>query len=358
MANIAPASLATARTVRRLKFAAARLAGLSPNDVYILRNIRNRSLFLKAAVAPAIECVPARAPDDRDIALCQRLIDAYRLAVRETDARCETSPLWARNLKDLQAPLRHLLLAGDPRKLADLLATMFRSSIVVGFHPGNLYRGRNWRIHALRILDAIQSAGSLLSPADMAVPEIGAPFGLRIDGHLIGPGAAEHAYAALRVSELRPPSVLEIGGGYGGAALKILQRGIRHYTIVDLPEINAIQGYYLAQALGHERVSLYGEDRKGVAVLPPPALDSHEPVDLAFNQDSFPEIPPPAAERYAEWIATKAQRLYSYNHELIDASGEFGILKVPDLMAGRMSRIEHRPSPLQSGYFEEIWQGK
>jgi hypothetical protein len=71
--------------------------------------------------------------------------------------------------------------------------------------------------------------------------------------------------------------------------------GIDDYTICDLPQVNAVQGFYLMKALGGEAVRLYGESRAqgqgGICVLPYFACRdvTCRRYDLVLNQDSFPE---------------------------------------------------------------------
>ena len=54
--------------------------------------------------------------------------------------------------------------------------------------------------------------------------------------------------------------VVEIGGGFGGMALFAARAGLKPYSIVDLPLINVLQGYFLIKCLGAEAVRLYGEE--------------------------------------------------------------------------------------------------
>ena len=48
---------------------------------------------------------------------------------------------------------------------------------------------------------------------------------------------------------LPSPRICEIGGGMGGAAYYAARLGAAHYTLIDLPVMNALQGYFLPASL-------------------------------------------------------------------------------------------------------------
>ena len=190
---------------------------------------------------------------------------------------------------------------------------MFRSDFVLGLHSGSLRTGRRSRVRrrvtqlaALsRLVSLAESQGCTpvenseqgsvgIAFADGGVealvdkleatlgvsldfPDVGAAYGVMAAGRMISRDTPEQVYAAARLltamhthppSGEQPPQVVEIGGGYGAMAYWLLQMRAVPYTIVDLPIVNVLQGYLLAQALGHTKVSLYGEPPAQVAILP------------------------------------------------------------------------------------------
>ena len=87
----------------------------------------------------------------------------------------------------------------------------------------------------------------------------------RAAGPLISFDSPDQVYAAARIEAaiatflLRrdpPPRVVEIGAGYGGMAYWLIQMTAMEYTIVDLPLVNVIQGYFLARSLGESPQSV------------------------------------------------------------------------------------------------------
>ncbi|HWF36866.1 MAG TPA: putative sugar O-methyltransferase, partial [Solirubrobacteraceae bacterium] len=206
--------------------------------------------------------------------------------------------------------------------------------------------------------------------ASLDFPAVGAAYGVLAAGRLITPDTPDQVYAAARIRDVlhehfsgrgEPLRVVEIGAGYGGMAYWLLKlfREPMKYAVVDLPVANVLQGYFLAQTLGHSRVSLYGEDPASVAVLPGHALSAVEaPFDALLNKDSMPEIPHDALLDYLRWARGACTGVfYSYNQE---AAAEFaGTVQnvVPSVLAsiGGFSRKRRDASWLRRGYVEELY---
>lgn len=118
------------------------------------------------------------------------------------------------------------------------------------------------------------------------------------------------------------PRVLEIGGGYGGLALLVQQFNPgAAYVICDLEESLFVQGVFLMQHLGDERVR-FGDaaaleaPRAGeVVLLPQSRADLLERLrfDFALNQQSMQEMTPAQVERYCEILSACTARYYSCN---------------------------------------------
>jgi putative sugar O-methyltransferase len=397
------------RLASRIKLGAASLFGFSPNDVYILKSITHRGWIVRAfrpgasqiPVAPYVYA-PIRPVAEADIILSERLMAAFRHATSDAHAQTQLSPLWQDNLSHKQSILRNKLLADKPRDLAEFLATVLRSSAMYGIDSGDLYTGRNWRVHSLKLLDDLVSLAEQLDVtrtesgqatighafqqdlvslvdaieealgAPIGFPEVGGPYGLRIGNALLTSTTPEYLYVAWKIKQalLSSPQrsnaadFLEIGAGFGGTALflfRLLEDQIRQYTIIDLPEMNCLQGYFLGQALGHDRIALCHEpvsQHTLVRVLPTGALEHHPNVDVVFNENSLPEIPPDVAQGYIRWIAGHVRRFfYSYNHESIVPGGEFAVCTVPELVrsVGGLTRVSRDRSWVRPGYVEEIY---
>src|SRR5665213_2743249 len=349
---------------------------------------------------------PPASVTDADIALCERLISAFAGATRDP-AEQEASGSWAQLLDMHYHKLAEALERADAYDLAELLASMFRQKITSGFMmQADVSATRSWlgsRILSIKSLDALvslaealgailvdgpemraaglvfdESLATLLTRVDqrlgfrVAFPNIGAPFGLAVDGRLITLETPEQIYAAVRLdqamrvhlertaaSEIR---IVEIGGGYGGMAYWYMRvcPNTASYTIVDLPIMNVLQGYFLSRALGADKVSFCGEPPAQLSLLPNVALDRvGTPFNVLVNKDSMPEMPYEVMADYIEWGRLNCDGIfYSYNHEVGTTYSGHRISRVAEAIdrIGGFTRMSRDHSWLRRGYAEEIYK--
>jgi hypothetical protein len=355
--------------------------------------------------------IDRRAPkpiDDIDLEICRRLSAAYAEARKNNPTRQSDENMWSWIFDTRQRQLATALEGGDVRALAMLLTSMFRQDFVLGMATGSLtgpprsrLRSRIWLLKTLDgLVSLAESLGVVLveNPEQgghglaleggveglfdrlerglgfrLDFPDVGAPSGLAVDGRLLTPDTPDQLYAAVRLDEAirlhldrdaqnpEPTRIVEIGGGYGGMCHWLLQRrdAVARYTIVDLPIVNAIQGSFLARALGPERVSFFGEAPSQVRILPDFALAEVEtPFDVLANKDSMPEMPPEAMREYLEWGGENCEGLfYSYNQE---AAAEFlgeaqGVVHRTVATLGHFERLHRDRAWVRRGYVEEIY---
>jgi putative sugar O-methyltransferase len=381
------------------KSAAGVLLGLTPTDAYFLKSVRHSRWLRHFYRLPLTKFdAPALPPvDEEDRALARRIIAFFERASEAGDHLAQRSPMWDRNLASLQSPLVAALRAADEEALAELLHGFLRNRIIRGIDAGDSYTRRNWRIHSLKLLDALVSLAEQLAVVraesrqgkagiafaerveqlveriedrvgfPIGAPAVGGPYGLRVGDRLIAMNTPEYVYVAWRLREAvqryctRGLEVLEIGAGYGATAYHFLRLvEVERYTIVDLPEIAALHAYYLGKCLGADAISLYGEDEAAkVRIIPPHALAEVASASLVFNQDSLPEIPAEAASGYIEWIRDHVTGIFfSYNHETILAGGQFAVTSVPEIVAqvGGLERVSRDLSWSRPGYVEEVYR--
>jgi hypothetical protein len=356
----------------------------------------------------AITQLPPNPVTDADIAICERLIAAFTAAVDEgADARGRPDRgLWAWIWDNHHRRLAEALERGDPRYLGGLLAGMFREDFASGIELGgpisDLESRLGSRIQSRKALDVLVSLAEALGvvPVEnpeqgragiafddglaqlvanieqalgiyMDAPNVGAPFGLTVNERLITFETPELIYAAMRLDQAMgmhlqstigaSPTVVEIGGGYGGLCYWFLHTrpDIARYTIVDLPTVSMLQGYFLAKALGPEQVSLLGEPPAQVRLIPNFALSQVEtPYDVLVNKDSMPEMPLDTMVGYLEWARVNCAGLfYSYNQETAaDILGQTqGIVSKEIKKVGGFDCIRRDHSWLRRGYAEEIY---
>lgn len=141
--------------------------------------------------------------------------------------------------------------------------------------------------------------------------------------------------------------MLEIGAGLGRVAFFASKLGIKNYTIIDIPLTSLAQSYFLGTVLGDEAISLFGEEERGIRILPPSAfLDGTETYDLILNADSFPEIDLETSGRYVQAIARRSKQFLSINHE---GGG------VPVRFQFQTPPTYRFPYWLRRGYIEELF---
>lgn len=343
-----------------------------------------------------------------DVALCGRLIAAFAAITREDAPAKDASGIWRELFYTYQPQLAEILEVGDARELAGLLASMFQEQVVWGMtgDHGIRYHGTRMglRILSLKTLDtlvslaeslgvvSVESPGQgqaglafdggiaeLMAKVDRVLgfhldfPNVGAPYGLMVNGRLITPDTPEQIYVALRLDQARVNhlprhsenaiEIVEVGGGYGGMCYWFLRAHphIARYTLIDLPIMNVLQGYFLAQALGHEKVSFFGKDPALLQILPDSALkDVNTPFDIFVNKESMPEMPHATVTSYLEWgRANCGGVFFSYNQE---TKAEWpvigvrqGVVSEQIEQVGGFDRVRRDHSWVHRGYVEEIY---
>lgn len=345
---------------------------------------------------------------DADIQLCRRIMRAYRAACDGDgdDGTGELSPIWEGKTKRYYRALESALLAEDPEALNEQLRWLFRRPFLAGISTPIDYEDpaapRYWALMTYDTLVSLAEAvgvikaecpeqgvagrafaegidtlpGRIESALGISLdyPRVGAPYGILIGERLITRELGRHLYAAVRLREaitthLRRPvediKVVEVGGGFGGAALwylRLLPVGAGHYTIVDLPLMNAFQAYFLGQVYGAGAVALYGESSAGahIHLLPPKALDTDALLrpDVVFNEDSMPEMTESVARGYLRWMRDRCSGLFvSCNQEAATPVDGIPQLVVGELVAriDGLRRVSRHYSWVRRGYVEEIY---
>ncbi|HEY8213702.1 MAG TPA: putative sugar O-methyltransferase, partial [Methylocystis sp.] len=192
-------------------------------------------------------------------------------------------------------------------------------------------------------------------------------YGLTVGDRVLDGRDIQALYAALRVIEasgLSAPRICEIGGGFGKVARYALLRGARHYTIVDLPTVSAMQYFFLSRALPETRIAFRdpadAAGESGVDLVFAPLVDASAKIaaDIVINCDSFPEMGDKVCRGYFEKIGRWAPLLVSINQEANRKVGDSGERQsvVGDLLPdyGFTRRYRFR-SWIRRGYVEELW---
>jgi hypothetical protein len=357
--------------------------------------------------------VPDGTPSEIDEAIAVRLLASYNACKKEEAAHPAIGPdVWSA-IRRLQAAFFTVLESGEPKTLAAFLCNMSRHDATIGISQGNeeyrwitsspeyehfralLIKDRlvsfaeavgaircecpevgPWGRHMHADIDVLLQALEERVGTSLAPPEIdGGLFKLRAGTGLVHDRDLHGQFAAWSMREIAGPdaAICEIGGGVGRAAYWAQRFGLGPYTIIDLPHVNVLQGYYLLKSLPMDQVCLYCETLADprVTVLPyfeKRLIDSDE-VDMVFNQDSLPEIHRDAALDYLAWTRKIARSwFYSINQEAGEAysqrfwepAGEGdprqNVVSELATEARGFRRILRAPYWLRRGYTAELYQ--
>ncbi|MDH3737716.1 MAG: putative sugar O-methyltransferase [Alphaproteobacteria bacterium] len=188
-----------------------------------------------------------------------------------------------------------------------------------------------------------------------------------IDTNLrLNPDSIRHAYTIHRLKVLGADEntrILEIGGGYGMAALLAHRAGLRNYMILDIPYVASLQGAYLGGSIGEDRVVLAGAASEwmedSIQIASPDRIDQLPDrfIDFVVNTDSIPEMPHTVAQDYISSILRICQGVFlSINQESKTVHGDLQQGAVRELMAERGYAPSHRFRHwLEQGYVEEVF---
>jgi hypothetical protein len=348
-----------------------------------------------------------------DVDIASRLLGAYALSQAESkNQRHAGADLWS-SIGKLQHKFFALLESGDPEALATYLCNMAKHDATIGITQGEqdlslIMSNPDYAyFRRLMIKDKLVSFAEAVGAIRCECPEQGAlgeilhsdidellrllekRVGISlipppIDGGLIkvpaGGGLLHerdlHAqFAAWSMRELvgRDAPICEIGGGVGRCAYWAQRFGLGRYTLIDLPHVNVLQGYYLLKTLSWDDVALFGETSESakVRILPSFAKTQvlEDEVELVITQDSLPEFHKDIALDYIAWSRRVSRNwLYSINQEAAAAyTQEFCAPAdesdpkqnvVGELIAqsGGFRRIMRAPYWLRKGYAAELFK--
>jgi hypothetical protein len=344
----------------------------------------------------------------RDVEICARLIKAHRSASKDDPRQSASVGMWQHIQDTCHGEMLNLIRNDNASALAAYLLEMYRKPVTHGFMQGLDRYNALVSNPSLRQFAATQYVDRLASFAEavgyrpvecaeqmggwcenlfadvndleqgissrlgisIVPPQIAnGLFGILTRNGLLHSRDLDGAYAAWRIAHILKQnpdaSVCEIGAGVGGVAYFACKFGIRNYTIIDLVNVNTVQGYYLMKTLPDANVVLYGETQansNSIRVLPTwchkQAPDNS--FDLTFNQDSFPEMGSEIALEYLEQIKRNTRSfLFSINQESqagLSAAERQGWMAKWAQQAQGYEQIYRFRHWLRNGYVEELFK--
>jgi hypothetical protein len=278
-----------------------------------------------------------------DDELLERICEAYVKAVDRQQFVPKTyrATEWWQSVRQRSlGPVMQALQTRDISGLRKMYSNFFRDSCSAGllgvpYGMAKAYFGgsindlhrRFYLTHALYRLDYWRSeTDDRFDFQNLAGPEIGNPFGVRIGGTFFRVGAeyahcCAHRLGAMIDSERA--TIAEIGGGFGGMAYYLLRdRPNVSYCDFDVPESIALSSYYLLKAFPHLRFLLYGEQelaKESIAqvdvVLMPIFELANMPagsIDVTFSSHAISDVSPQAMTEYMNNIADMTRSAFLY----------------------------------------------
>lgn len=274
----------------------------------------------------------------------QRIVAAYgkaKSAQKQASPEYQVSNEWLPIYRDQFQGAIDLLNSGNIDGVREMFENFFRDDISTGLHgmPTDMKKAyfsesisdTNISLYLIDALHRLSVWQRLLpghSPAELTRPNIGNPYGFFSGDEFITPGAEyQHYYANKTCDILRStenPTVLELGGGYGGYAyfLHKLGKNIK-YINLDLPEVLSISTFYLMTSFPDSKFILFGEqDYDSVSDYDFMMLPNFEisrlatrTVDFIFNSYSLGEMSAETIKTYvSQFKRLEPQFLMHVNH--------------------------------------------
>lgn len=344
-----------------------------------------------------------------DEAIAERLVGIFHAMRRYelSELPPEKRPnagLWEMMKHEFHGPLYGLLDSRDIPGVAVHMSNALRRDTTWGLGPGEVVwkamntPGESRESTILLMMDRLAALGEAVGALPMENPEQGrygvslalavsdivgtiqqkigeihrpmvmGMFGLSVgENRVIDVRVPDDAYGAWRIQQLRRQyglrTVCEIGAGFGGCAFQTVRSGLDEpYTIIDLPIVCLISGYFLMKIFGGDAVSMFGEPGpRRINVLP--YWEFYNPereFDLVYNRDSLPEMPVERAKEYLNEVERRRSTLISINQESGGSGGQGDLvqLNVNQLMTSlnRTALISRHPYWIRRGYVEELYR--
>lgn len=303
-------------------------------------NLESQPFFdasaLESGLAPRVAAAAPRADDDRLLKQIQTFYRRMKEEQRDQAEIYQPAGEWREHVQR-RMPHYQAFYESSTDRLADLLGNFWRNElgVLVKQYAGyeQLVKDEAKRKAYAQLMAHDLMIWAHLTQADiseLAIPEVGHPWGYLWQGVLIGSKVLRYHVLAGQVSnitsDLRRPVIAEIGAGYGGMAY-FLMRGQepRVYVDFDLPETLCVAAYYLAKCIPHRRIYLHKGGpvawhevlrKYDVALLPNWCIDTLPTgsVDLFLNSFSLSEMTHPVIERYLDRIGTACRGYFLHNN--------------------------------------------
>ena len=343
---------------------------------------------------------------DRNLELAARCMSAYARMRRHelSEISPEQTPgsgIWEMMKNEFHGEFYRLIGSDEVAGFARYMNNAMRETLTHGLGPGEVVfaamsvAGEELNTIVVQFIDELTSLAEAVGALRYECPEqgpygeamsrsatelvnlieaslgfrIGRPpvmgnFGILVNGSIIDVRVPDDTYTSYRTKSIIDAyglnGVCEIGGGLGGNAIQALRVGLPSYTIADIPSVSVIQGWFLSEVLGAEKVHMFGEPYSGQPIKLIPYwefFNRRRTFDLVVNRDSMPEIPIEHASAYIKEMAERRCYFLSINQEAAASGGDIHQHVVRDLVSkrGGFTCLGRFPSWTRRGYIEELF---
>jgi len=281
-------------------------------------------------------------PDPDETPLVERIFEAFvsaKQAQQGADPALLPAIGWQRVIDNSYRSLTRALETGDLSGTHEFLSNFLSWKEPTGIEDSRLIHEYSNVEHQRRYFERramhpllywwhrTESRGRDFST--LALPPIGNPCGVMVDGNIISRGsvfAEIHARTLAGLVTGDRPVVAELGGGFGRLAY-FMSRNLDRFCYIgfDLPETLVCSAYYLIQAFPEKKFLLYGEDE-----LTPDSVADYDfilwpstelgrlrdrSVDLFINENSLGCMTSRSSNHYVRDICRISNQFWHRNHE-------------------------------------------
>jgi putative sugar O-methyltransferase len=268
--------------------------------------------------------------DNQIGSLVDEILDLFSMHIKDS---LSGTGEWEWLQENKQKNFINSLINSDSTKISDYLNNMFRNEVTYGYISPSFSDALKQKLHvASDILCNIDTCAEFtdLSTESQLESLHGNPFGLIGDNGLILPDTSRHFYYANVISKLLKnkanPSILEIGGGYGGLCLQTWNRYEGKCTITNVDLLPALIATYFYLSKNKIPVNFLRSKKDFklnsvnlIAANSSELLNSMmDKVDLVFNSRSLCEMSKETISQYLDFInLSNADYFYHENSNFV-----------------------------------------
>ncbi|MCW8932308.1 MAG: putative sugar O-methyltransferase [Gammaproteobacteria bacterium] len=277
----------------------------------------------------------------------QEVFEAYKSAKNSTEHNKKDSQVgenWFEFLKRTRPEFYDVMKNNDLIKLGELLDNFYRNEMSTGILGGEdgfkqYINANNFIANFRNLFNTWKNSVEDKKLSKVACPEVGNPYGVLLEEHIIHPNNFLNHYRSEFTSNLLsdfPKSVVvEVGGGYGGYAHSLFQTDFDGvYINFDLPENLIVSSYFLKTLYPHKKILCYNRDIQKIddvllseydmILMPHYMVETmaDKSAELCINTISFSEMDYDNIQYYISHFS-RISKKYIYHENMLDGGAGY-----------------------------------